>query len=398
MSTFGLNYTDSIPEIIDAVNYAISNLGQGINGVVANAQTGIVSTAYASTSAISYLYQYINVRYATNSTGTENFSESPTNAFYYGIQNVNSPTLFPQAGSNNPADYAWYSAGTGGFGTTKFLFYSTLGGRQITFYIGTTLPAGYAQVLDGVAINLDTVTTTSTAQYADEAGQAAIANVAITADTANTSNSSVTATNAIHVTANAQANITSVGTLTSLTVSGNVSAGFYNGNGSRLSNITGGNVVGSVPSAVLAGNVTNPIQANITSVGNLANLTVSTFLTVGNNISCPGLIYSANNVGSGNLVTTVHLQASNSVFAGNTINANGRISGNGLVSSSTVSAAGNITGNTLRGNSANIGGWVMSLTPTNGLLFSYGGANRMVLNTDGSLIVSGNVTPNGTVI
>jgi hypothetical protein len=101
---------------------------------------------------------------------------------------------------------------------------------------------------------------------------------------------------------------TGVGTLTSLSVTGNVDAGNLrtagqvsatgnitganiNGNGSGLSSITGGNVTGTVAnatfatsaaSATTAGTVTTAAQANITSVGTLTSLSVSGNVTAGN--------------------------------------------------------------------------------------------------------------------
>ena len=102
---------------------------------------------------------------------------------------------------------------------------------------------------------------------------------------------------------NAQPNITSVGTLTSLDVTGNVSAGnisatagdftSVSGNGSALSAITGANVTGAVAfattanavaganvsgqvaNALVAGTVYTAAQPNITSVGTLSSVTTS---------------------------------------------------------------------------------------------------------------------------
>jgi hypothetical protein len=94
-------------------------------------------------------------------------------------------------------------------------------------------------------------------------------------------------TTANTVTDNAQPNITSVGTLTSLDVSGNIIAanitantGVFTGNGSGLSAIAGANVTGQVANALVAGTVYTNAQPNITSVGNLTALTVTgnTFL------------------------------------------------------------------------------------------------------------------------
>jgi hypothetical protein len=89
----------------------------------------------------------------------------------------------------------------------------------------------------------------------------------------------------------AQPAITSVGTLTSLAVTGNISGGNVNstffGSGAGLSSLTGANVTGTVAnatfattagtatSATTAGTVTTNAQPNITSVGTLSTLTVS---------------------------------------------------------------------------------------------------------------------------
>jgi hypothetical protein len=103
-------------------------------------------------------------------------------------------------------------------------------------------------------------------------------------------NNATTANTAATVTTNAQPNITSVGTLTSLTVSGNMT-----GNGSHLTAINGSNVSGTVNSAntaVFAGTVTTNAQPNITSVGTLGNVTVSGIATA--NIFL-GTLYGAAN-------------------------------------------------------------------------------------------------------
>jgi hypothetical protein len=93
----------------------------------------------------------------------------------------------------------------------------------------------------------------------------------------------------------AQPNITSVGTLTTLGVNNTVTAvaftantGVFTGNGSGLSAIAGANVTGTVAnatfatsagSATTAGTVTTAAQPNITSVGTLTSLGVSGAVT-----------------------------------------------------------------------------------------------------------------------
>ena len=93
------------------------------------------------------------------------------------------------------------------------------------------------------------------------------------------------------VTANAQPNITSTGTLVSLNVTGGVTAasftGSHSGAGNNLSNIQGANVSGQVGNALVAGTVYTAAQPNITSVGTLTGLTSGGVvnLTTASNVS-----------------------------------------------------------------------------------------------------------------
>ena len=87
----------------------------------------------------------------------------------------------------------------------------------------------------------------------------------------------------------AQPNVTSLGTLSSLGVSGLITApaftantGLFTGDGGGLSNIVGANVTGTVPlatSAGTAGTITVAAQPNITSVGTLSGLSVTATIT-----------------------------------------------------------------------------------------------------------------------
>jgi hypothetical protein len=76
------------------------------------------------------------------------------------------------------------------------------------------------------------------------------------------------------VTVAAQPNITSVGQLTSLTVAGILNSSLFTGNGSGISNLNSSNLVGNVASANIALVVSQPAQPNITSVGTLTSLSV----------------------------------------------------------------------------------------------------------------------------
>jgi hypothetical protein len=152
--TFALTNNPTQSEVSEAINYLLANFGSNL---IADNTTGIITGP--SGVIIAYLYQYLSVKYADSFDGSVNFSNSPTNRQYYGLRNTNSSVE-----SSDYADYIWYQA-AGGFGTTKFLFYQTSGGRQINFFVGTTAPdATYLQE-SGPAIDLDFLTTTTTIAY-----------------------------------------------------------------------------------------------------------------------------------------------------------------------------------------------------------------------------------------
>ena len=128
------------------------------------------------------------------------------------------------------------------------------------------------------------------------------------------------ATTANTVTYSSQPNITSVGTLINLDVAGEVIAGSFSGDGGNLSNLTAANLVGSVPLAV---NVTSNAQPNITSVGNLVSLVVTGNSTAGN-------LNSVSRISGGNLFLqgNASIVGNVSITTGNLI-ANGGVTFNG---------------------------------------------------------------------
>ena len=247
MTQISLGVTDAtLSSIVSNLNYLMQNSGISPNSLTINPATGVISNQYAN-NPISYYNQYLLVAYATNSTGTENFSLYPTNATYYGLRNQSNTVP-----DTVPTDYVWYAVGGAGFGTSSFLFYSVIGGRQVEFFVGSAAPnAGFVPSEPGIPINLNLTTLSQLS--------------------GNTSNS-VSANTAVTVTGNAQPNITSVGTLLNLTSSGEIAAAFFNGSGGQLYGLTAANVVGTV---ALANVVTNNSQPNITSVGRLTSVSAT---------------------------------------------------------------------------------------------------------------------------
>jgi hypothetical protein len=156
--TFALDNDPSQSQISEAINYLLANFGPNLS---ADPNTGQITGP--SGIVIAYLYRYLAVRYADSFDGSLNFSNSPTNRGYYGVNNSNSTTE-----STNPADYIWFKV-AGGFSTTKFLFYQTIGGRAINFVVDTSAPdSSYVQD-DGTAIDLDLITAGASANSATTA-------------------------------------------------------------------------------------------------------------------------------------------------------------------------------------------------------------------------------------
>lgn len=88
-----------------------------------------------------------------------------------------------------------------------------------------------------------------------------------------------------------------------ITTTGNVSVGNIIGNGQSLTGIAGSNVTGQVSNSLVAGTVYTAAQPNITSVGTLTSLAVSGNVTaqgVGTN-----LVRRANTIGGSNTVVTL---------------------------------------------------------------------------------------------
>ena len=227
----------------------------------------------------------------------------------------------------------------------------------------------------------------------------------------------VAASNAVTagtVTASAQPNITSVGTLISLDITGNLTAGnanlgnlvianFFSGSGNMLSNIQGANVSGQVANALVAGTVYTNAQPNITSVGTLTSLNVSGTSNLGpvGNVTITGGTngYYLQTNGSG-ILTWAAVPTGTTISNGNSnINipvANGNINitatgnsvmvitGNGVNVTGTLNATGNLTAvNANLGNSVTANYFIGNL---------YGTANLATFATTANSVAGANVS------
>ena len=206
----------------------------------------------------------------------------------------------------------------------------------------------------------------------------------------------------------AQPNITSVGTLTSLSVTGNVTAG----------NVSGTDVSGTT----LGGTLTTAAQPNITSVGTLTSLAVTGNANVGNlgvaKVVATGNVEANYFIGNGALLTGIDatLISNGSANVRTFANANVAISaagnanvltvtGTGANVDGTLAVTGNISGNVFSGNGsglsaiagANVTGTVANATyavsaGTAGTVTTAAQPNITSVGTLTSLAVTGNVT------
>jgi hypothetical protein len=184
-----------------------------------------------------------------------------------------------------------------------------------------------------------------------------------------------------------QSNITSVGTLTSLNVNGNLTGSNISATTIRATTITAANIGNSTTQLFAAdlniggyvignyylGTILTASQTSITTVGDLTNLSV-----VGN-IALGGQINVANTLSvSGNISTP------------NNIEAVGNILGSNFLTTGLISATGNITaGNITAGNIVNSTGNTLISVASGNIGFTTSNVTQATINSAGVFAISG---------
>ena len=291
----------------------------------------------------------------SNLTGS-NVSGQVANALVAGTVYTNAQPNITSVGTLTSLDITGnLSSGNANLGNLVIANFFSGSGNQLSNIQGSNITGqvSYAAVANSVA----GANVTGAVTYAATANAVAGANVFGQVGNALVASTVYTA---------AQPNITSVGTLTSLSVSGNLSSGnanlgnlvvanFFQGDGSLLTGITATNA----NFANYAGNITVAAQANITSLGNLTGLTVS---------NSSGVVNLSNtaNVTLGNI--------SNLHISGGTANYVLQTDGAGNLSWAAQTGGAGGTANALNADIANV--------------IITGGANGQYLTTNGS----GNLT------
>jgi hypothetical protein len=345
MSTFAVVNSD---QILDSVNYLLSNLGQSGNAagnvtiptgtLVGNLTTGVVTPYNTGGNAYSYLYQYVNLRYANNATGSSGFSSLPANSQYFGVFNSVTSTA-----SLNPTDYSWQEV-AGGFGTTKTIYYSAVGGRQVLFAAASSPPSSnYVISVANVAIDLDVVTTA--AGTPGERGPIPMGYVITTADPAPPT-SSATLTGWFQ--SSRTANTPPIGTGL-IPVAGDTAYFAYPTTGASETYTFNGSAWNSAVGQVVSGDtvVGNSLPGNAITASSISGDRISINTIEGNNIA--GSTITGNKITS-NTITATNIQTATitaTQIAAGTITAN-NIAANTITA--TQIATGTITANQIAAN------------------------------------------------
>jgi hypothetical protein len=170
-------------------------------------------------------------------------------------------------------------------------------------------------------------------------------------------------------------------------------ANFFTGSGNNLSNIQASNITGQVANSLVAGTVYTNAQPNITSVGTLATLSVSGNATVGN-LTTGG---SGGNVTGANVISANTFSASGNITANFFIGNGSQLTGlntagvsNGTSNINIPSANGNV--NISSAGNANV--LIVTGIGTNitGTLSASGNANLANIGTGGLITATGNIT------
>jgi hypothetical protein len=167
-------------------------------------------------------------------------------------------------------------------GTAPFVVTSTT--QVANLSVATAGLATYATTANAVA-GANVSGAVNLANFASTANAVALANVAgignISSLNINGNASTILYGNGVFAAASVTYGNANVATFlasygsNTITTTGNISVGNIIGNGQALTGLTGANVTGTVSSATTAGTVTTAAQPNITSVGTIANLTVT---------------------------------------------------------------------------------------------------------------------------
>jgi hypothetical protein len=196
----------------------------------------------------------------------------------------------------------------------------------------------------------------------------------ITVGVGGTGNVAVFATTGEYITGelSASGNVTGSNVLTTGQVSaaGNITGNYFIGNGSQLTGVA----ASSVNADALIGNTlsSNVLYSSLTTVGNLANLSVVGNTTTGNLLT-GGVVSATGNITGSNITTT------------GLITASGNISGNNIFATTLISVAGNAIAGNINTN---------AIRPVSGELTISTATGNLNLQPAGNIVLSNTVINN----
>jgi hypothetical protein len=234
----------------------------------------------------------------------------------------------------------------------------------------STVPYTFANASGNIPLNQLDTNFANVKAFADTAGTVTTAAQPNITSVGALSSLTVTGNIVGRLTTAAQPNITSVGTLTSLTVAGNITAQNFIGT-----------IVGNISNAVFAtnaGTVTTAAQPNITSVGTLTSLAVTGNITSGNisGTSIVGTLTTAAQPNITSVGTLTSLAVTGNITSGNISGTRGaftNVSGTlETASQPTITSVGTLTSLAVTGNitSGNVSGTRGAFTNVSGALES----------------------------
>jgi hypothetical protein len=383
-----------------SANYFIGN-GATLTYITGSTVNGNVTSAVQS--------HYANI---ANSVAGGNVSGQVGNALVAGTVYTNAQPNITSVGTLSSLTVTGnITSGNANLGNLAIATYFTGNGSLLTSITGGNVNGNVTSAVQSHYANIaNSVAGSNVSGNVTSAVQSHYSNIANSVSGSNISGQVGNALVADTVYNNAQPNITSLGTLSSLSITGNITSGnanlgnlaiatYFTGNGSLLTSITGGNVSGNVASAVQShyANIANSVTGSNVS-GNVDSAVQSHYANIANSVS-------GSNV-SGNVDSAVqshYANIANSVTGGNV---SGQV-GNALVAGAVytnaqpnITSVGTltslaITGNTTTGNLT--GATLVSATNLTGTLTTAAQPNITSTGTLVSVTVSGDATITGNL-
>ena len=326
------------------------------------------------------VYTYTNASAITRSTDTDTYGTGSGDL-------SENDYFFVQAGTVNiGTSYVCNVAGTITFGTTNITFAQFSTSQVYTGSTGITI-TGTAISANASQTQVTAVGTLTSLSVSGNANVGNLGTAGLITATGNITGGNISGTLLTGTLATAvQPNVTSLGTLTSLGVNGTITAsaitantGVFTGNANGLSSLQGTNVVGTLNSTTL-GNSTVYIGTTAIALNRGSASQSLTGITSIDGYAATVSTAAQPNITSTGTLTTVSVSGNANVgnlYTGGLVSATGNVTGGNLTTGGLVTATGNL-------NAGNI--------ITAGIMSSTGNATHGNIITSGVVTATGNVT------